>query len=172
MRKIKAENLALIKYLFQYGKLENLTTLLRLCNAGDKQNTTKKWTKRSTLHLEPRKVTSAGRPEGSLFNRYRGRYFLCLDFSTYSWSIPYNAEDLAKQHQVPFFFESLVWWPGIEPSSPGPWENTTTVLAYIRADKKDKPNFFIPHARILFHQAGAPCSYYEKQPKSGLRTKQ
>ena len=48
-----------------------------------------------------------------------GRYSIPLNAPLYPWSLPYNAEYLAKQHQALF----LSLWYGIEPRSPGPLAN-------------------------------------------------
>ena len=50
-----------------------------------------------------------------------GRYSIPRIAPLYLWSIPRNAECLAKWHQVPFF-ESLVWlYLGLNPGLPGHW---------------------------------------------------
>ena len=54
---------------------------------------------------------SRGWLEGALFTSYYSkgkRYSIRWIAPLYSWSLPYNAEYLARRHKVPFF-KSLVW---------------------------------------------------------------
>ena len=60
-----------------------------------------------------------GQPVSFLFNSYYTK--VSLDCSTYPWSVPYNAECYARNHQVPSFWVFAMTWLGIESRSSGPW---------------------------------------------------
>ena len=60
-----------------------------------------------------------------------GNYSIPWIAPLYPWSLPYNAECLARQHQVPFFLIFGMIWLEIELWSPRPLANTLLIRPFL-----------------------------------------